>query len=80
MQEFLIVAILLIVFFSAIRRFLFFSSYNAFNKAEDNLLNRQEMEEKKRNEEGKVYVENIPKDKKKLKDEGSMSILRSSRD
>ena len=33
-------------------------------------MNRQEMEEKKRKAEGKVYVENIPKDKKKLKDEG----------
>ena len=70
MQEFLIVAILLIVFFSAIRRFVFFSSYNAFNKAADNFMNRQEMEEKKRKAEGKVYVENIPKDKKKIKDEG----------
>lgn len=70
MQEFLIVAILLILFFSTIRRFVFFSSYNAFNKAADNFMKRQEMEEKKRKEEGKVYVEDISKTRKNLKDEG----------
>ncbi|MBK7850654.1 MAG: DUF4834 family protein [Bacteroidetes bacterium] len=70
MQEFLIVAILLILFFSTVRRFVFFNSTNAFNKAADQFMKRQEMEERKRKEEGKVYVENIPPGKKKIKDEG----------
>lgn len=70
MQEFLIVAILLILFFSTVRRFVFFNSTNAFNKAADQFMKRQEMEERKRKEEGKVYVEDISKKKKNLKDEG----------
>ena len=49
---------------------MFFNSYNAFNKAADQFMKRQEMEERKRKEEGKIYVENIQPNKKKLKDEG----------
>ncbi|HNP98055.1 MAG TPA: DUF4834 family protein [Bacteroidia bacterium] len=70
MQEFLIVAIILILFFSTIRRFVFFSSYNAFNKAADQFMKRQEMEERKRKEEGRVYVDQTKKQSRKLKDEG----------
>ena len=70
MQEFLIVAIILILFFSTVRRFVFFNSYNAFNKAADQFMKRQEMEERKRKEEGRVYVDQTKKQSKKLKDEG----------
>ena len=49
---------------------MFFNSTNAFNKAADQFMKHQEMEERKRKEEGKVYVEDISKKKKNLKDEG----------
>ena len=70
MSEFIIVSIVLILLFSSIRRFIFFNASNAFNKAADQFMKRQEMEERKRKEEGKVYVENIQPNKKKIKDEG----------
>lgn len=70
MQEFIIISVVLILLFSTIRRFVFFSSYNAFNKAADDFMKRQEAADRKRKEEGRVYVEDLSKNKKKLKEEG----------
>ncbi|MBL0103468.1 MAG: hypothetical protein IPP51_06740 [Bacteroidetes bacterium] len=57
MSEFIIISIVLILLFSSIRRFIFFNAGNAFNKAAEDFMKRQEAEERKRKEEGRVYVD-----------------------
>lgn len=57
MQEFIIITIIILLLFRALRKFIFFSAHNAFNKAAQDLMKRQENEDRQRKEEGRVYVD-----------------------
>ncbi len=57
MQEFLIISIVVLLFFGAIRRYIFFNAHNAFNKAAEDFMKRQEEADRKRKEDGRVYVD-----------------------
>ena len=57
MIKFIIVMVILIYFFRALRKFISFNSQSAFNKAADDFAKRQEDIERKNQEEGKVYVD-----------------------
>ncbi len=57
MQEFIIITIILLLLFRALRKFIFFSAHNAFNQAAQDFMKRQENEDRKRKEEGRVYVD-----------------------
>ena len=57
MQEFIIITIILLLLFRALRKFIFFSAHNAFNQAAQDFMKRQENEDRKRKEEGCVYVD-----------------------
>ncbi len=67
MQEFIIISIVLLLLFRALRKFIFFSAHNAFNQAAQDFMKRQETEDRQRKEEGRVYVDTkarISKDEK----------------
>lgn len=57
MQEFIIITIILLLLFRALRKFIFFSAHNAFNQAAQDFMKRQENEDRKRKEESRVYVD-----------------------
>lgn len=67
MLKFILIVILLMLLFRALRKFIFFSAHNAFNKAAQDFMKRQEAEDRQRKEEGRVYVDTkarISKDEK----------------
>ena len=67
MQEFIIISIVLLLLFRALRKFIFFNAHNAFNQAAQDFMKRQETEDRQRKEEGRVYVDTkarISKDEK----------------
>lgn len=57
MQEFIIISIVILILFRAIRKFIFFNAHNAFNQAANDFMKRQEDEDRKRKEDGRVYVD-----------------------
>lgn len=57
MQEFIIISIVILLFFRVIRRFIFFNTTTAFNKAAEDFMKRQEVYDRKQKEEGRVYVD-----------------------
>ncbi len=48
MNEFLIISVVLIILFGVIRRFIFFNTFNAFNKAAQDFYKKQEEMEKRK--------------------------------
>ncbi len=57
MQEFIIISIVILLLFRAIRKFIFFNAHNAFNKAAEDFMKRQEDADRRRTEDGRVYVD-----------------------
>ena len=57
MIKFIIITIVLLLLFRAIRKILFVSAHNAFNKAAQDFVKQQKNEERQRKEEGRVYVD-----------------------
>lgn len=57
MQEFIIISIVLLLLFRALRKFIFFNAHNAFNRAAQDFMRRQEESERRSEEEGRVYVD-----------------------
>ena len=53
MQEFILIAILVILLFRVVRRFVFFNAYKGFQQAAEDFLKKQEQEQKP---EGTVTV------------------------
>ena len=67
MLKFILIVIILMLLFRALRKFIFFSAHNAFNNAAEDFRKRQEAEDRQRKEEGRVYVDTkarISKDEK----------------
>ena len=67
MLKFILIVIILMLLFRALRKFIFISAHNAFNKAAQDFMKRQEAEDRQRKEEGRVYVDTkarISKDEK----------------
>jgi len=67
MLKFILIVILLMLLFRALRKFIFISAHNAFNNAAEDFRKRQEAEDRQRKEEGRVYVDTkarISKDEK----------------
>ncbi len=57
MQEFIIISIVILLLFRALRKFIFFNAHTAFNQAAQDFMKRQEDSERMRKEEGRVYVD-----------------------
>lgn len=70
MIRFLLILFLLILLFSFLRRFIFFSAYYGFNKAAKDLAKKQEQAERKRKAAGSITVEQMQQNSLKSKDDG----------
>ncbi|MBK8364037.1 MAG: hypothetical protein IPP27_10365 [Bacteroidetes bacterium] len=57
MLKFILIVIVLMLLFRALRKFIFFSAHNAFNQAAQDFMKRQEAQDRQRKEEGRVYVD-----------------------
>jgi sortase (surface protein transpeptidase) len=66
MQEFLLIALVVFIFFGFLRRVIYFQAYSSFTKAAQDF---QRQQQKQRKPEGSVTVDS-PKGKRTLKDEG----------